>query len=90
MFKNDLEKNRALKEKAYNEFKRVVALETANGAETLSLFRLARNFSTAPKEDTDNMLVVFRYWSRKGDQEALLQYGEELRNWTKDNGFIHS
>lgn len=80
-------KEQELREKLFDEFRKIVSHETPNGAETLALFRLVPQFSTAPKADTDSMTVLFRYWSRKGDQEALMQYGAELYNWARDNGY---
>ncbi len=69
---NDLRVN------AFEEFKRIASSEQANGVETLSLFRLVRVFSTAIKTETDQTTVCMRYWSRKGDSAALIQYGTEL------------
>jgi len=70
--------NNKSREAAYAEFQQLVEKETGNGAETLALFRLARSFSTASDEETKDTLTVMRYWSRKGDRDALLQHGGEL------------
>jgi alpha-ketoglutarate-dependent taurine dioxygenase len=68
----------AQRARAFEEFKKVALKEQANGTETLQLFRLARVFSTASTEETSQMLIVMRYWSRAGDRDALMQYGTEL------------
>ena len=82
--------NQEIRRNAFEEFKKIVSCETPNGAETLALFRVVPQFSTAPKAETDSMTVLFRYWSRKGDQEALMQYGAELYHWARDNGYSRS
>lgn len=78
------------REIAFSEFKKVAHAEQANGAETLSLFRLVPKFSTAPIEETNSWMVLFKAASRKGDTEALIEWGTELFNWSKDNGYHHN
>ena len=63
---------------AFEEFKRIAKSETANGSETLSLFRLVPQFSTASKEETDTALVCMRYWSRNGHGQWLIDAAQEL------------
>lgn len=70
--------NNKSREAAYAEFQKLSEQETANGAVTLVLFRLVRSFSTASAEETEDMLSLMQYWSRKGNGEALLQHGGEL------------
>lgn len=76
-----------IRRKAFNAFLKVAAKEKANGAETLEIFRLVPQFSSAPKQDTDDMMIGMRYWSRKGDGEALARFGEDLYNWAADNDY---
>ena len=81
--------NISKREITFKEFTKVAQAEQANGAETLSLFRLVPEFSTAPKDHTDDMTVLMRYWSRNGHCEWLTEAGQELFNWSKDNGYHH-
>lgn len=91
----------AQRARAFEEFKKVALEEQANGAETLQLFKLTRVFSTAPAEETSQMLIIMRAWSRSGDSDALIQHGTELYhggydpelyeengplNWVRANG----
>lgn len=87
---NDNRSNKASADigaEAFEEFKRIAKQEQADGAQTLAYERLVPTFSTAPKDYTNNLSVVMRYWSRNGDTEALLKFGTELRNWAQDNGY---
>ena len=78
------------RKKAFDAFKLAAKQEKDNGAETLSLFRLVPQFSTAPKIETDDTMVCMRYWSRRGQGQALIEAGEELYNWAQDNGYHHN
>ena len=86
---NTLKDSSNLREKTFEEFKKVAKAEQGNGIETLSLFRLVPQFSTAPQEDTNEIVSCMKFWSRKGDGEALVKYGAELFNWARDNGYRH-
>ncbi len=76
-----------VQQKAWAAFKQVAMTETANGSETLSLFRLVPEFSTAPKKETEDSMILMRYWSRKGYGRWLIEEGEELLNWASENGY---
>ncbi|MCP4184808.1 MAG: hypothetical protein GY761_16070 [Hyphomicrobiales bacterium] len=77
----------ALREKAFDQFKKVAKSEQPNGAETLAYRRLVPLFSTAPKEETDGMMLLMNYWSRNGHGEWLIEAGRELYNWAQTNGY---
>lgn len=89
LLNNTLKDSSNLREKTFEQFKKVAKAEQENGVETLALFRLVPQFSTAPKEDTNEILSSMRCWSRIGDSDALLQFGTELFNWSRDNGYHH-
>lgn len=71
-------RNDERRERAFEQFKKVAQAEQADGVENLAMIGLVSIFSNAPKEDTAEIVVCMRYWSRKGDSEALIQNGREL------------
>ena len=71
-------RNSERRERAFEQFKKIAQAEQADGVENLPLLGLVSIFSNAPKEDTEEITVCMRYWSRKGDSEALVQHGLEL------------
>ena len=83
MLRSDCE----LREKAFAEFARIARAEQPNGAENLALFRLVPRFSTAPKAETDQSLVLMRYWSRNGHGQWLIEEAAALKSWAVENGY---
>ena len=79
-----------LAERAFSEFQRIAATETANGTETLAYERLVPLFSTAPKAETEEWMGFIRSWSRNGHGQYVTEGGEHLRHWATQNGYRHS
>jgi hypothetical protein len=71
-------RNSERRERAFEQFKKVAQAEQADGVENLALLGLVPQFSNAPKEETEQVMVCMQYWSRKGDREILIQQGREL------------
>ncbi len=90
MLTNTNDESAQLRAKAFENFKKVAEAEQANGAENLALFRLVSQFSTAPKDETDSVMICMRYWSRNGHGQWLAEAGQELFNWSRDNGYHHT
>lgn len=78
-----------VREQAWKEFQRVANAETANGCETLALFKLVPQFSSAPQEKTKRVTLLMQYWSSHGRRQALVEAGAELYNWNRQNGYHH-
>ncbi len=63
------------------------AKEERDGVETLSLFRNARIFTTAPPEETESWLTIMCGASRQGRRGLVRLAGEELYYWSQKNGY---
>jgi hypothetical protein len=72
---------------AWQDFQSAAQREEPNGIVTLSLIRDARVFTTAPKDETESWEVLIGAASKQGMRKGLIAFGEELRDWSKKNGY---
>jgi len=72
---------------AWEDFKAAAQKEEANGVVTLSLIRDARVFSTVPRDETETWEILIGAASKQGMRNGLVAFGEELRDWSKKNGY---
>ncbi len=82
---NDIFENE--RKKAFEAFKIVASQEKRDFVYNLAYRRLIPLFSTAPKEETEADISLIEDAARCGHAGLVLELGEELYNWARDNGY---